>query len=437
MRRIDAGSWAMGVLSFVAASLATAQTPFETPRTSWGDPDLAGIYSNDDETGTPMERPDEFEGLTLATITPEKIAEIVAERDRRFKAQVDGEGWRRSISPPPHLIFDTFDRNNKRPWLITDPEDGKIPARTAQADARQRTGGVSTNQNPRGPFNSYTDMGLYDRCITRGIPNSMMPAGLRQPLRDRAGARHVAIRYEMIHEARVIPLDRRPHVAVELAAVPGRRARPVGRRHAGRRDDELPRRDGAATRERERQDDRALHAHVRRHRRVDRDVRGREHLGAAVDVLDAADASRSHAAHLRVRVPRRQSRDAQHPERRARRGGRRASELARRRAAVAVESPAAERNRQPIADVLARVLPPAGLVLEIASGTGQHAEHFARALPALTWQPSELRCRQCSPLLAARVQRAAPAESARAAAVRRARRRAGRWTPSQPSSAST
>jgi SAM-dependent methyltransferase len=69
-------------------------------------------------------------------------------------------------------------------------------------------------------------------------------------------------------------------------------------------------------------------------------------------------------------------------------------------------SPAAERNKQPIADVLARVLPPAGLVLEIASGTGQHAEHFARALPSLTWQPSDADA-QMLPALAARVQRAA------------------------------
>ena len=53
-------------------------------------------------------------------------------------------------------------------------------------------------------------------------------------------------------------------------------------------------------------------------------------------------------------------------------------------------APSPERNRQPILEVLARVLPPHGLVLEIGSGTGQHVAHFAKAMPALTFQPSEM-----------------------------------------------
>lgn len=54
-----------------------------------------------------------------------------------------------------------------------------------------------------------------------------------------------------------------------------------------------------------------------------------------------------------------------------------------------LSAPAAERNRGPILDVLRRVLPASGSVLEIASGTGQHVVHFAQGLPALRWQPSD------------------------------------------------
>lgn len=53
-------------------------------------------------------------------------------------------------------------------------------------------------------------------------------------------------------------------------------------------------------------------------------------------------------------------------------------------------SAASERNKDPILDVLKQVLPESGLVLEIASGTGQHAVHFAEALPGLRWQPSDI-----------------------------------------------
>jgi cyclopropane fatty-acyl-phospholipid synthase-like methyltransferase len=57
--------------------------------------------------------------------------------------------------------------------------------------------------------------------------------------------------------------------------------------------------------------------------------------------------------------------------------------------AEALTSPSVARNRDPILSVLRRVLPPTGQVLEIASGTGEHAVHFAAALPHLTWQPSD------------------------------------------------
>jgi SAM-dependent methyltransferase len=57
--------------------------------------------------------------------------------------------------------------------------------------------------------------------------------------------------------------------------------------------------------------------------------------------------------------------------------------------AAALTSPSVARNREPILAVLRRVLPAGGIVLEIASGTGEHAMHFAAALPELTWQPTD------------------------------------------------
>jgi len=184
----------------------SAPRSWSAPRTPWGHPDLQGTYSNDDETGTPMERPRELEGKTLADISPEELQKIIKDRNERFVEGVSGEEFAGGLRPPAHLIFDTFDRKNKRAWLVVDPPDGRIPRRSDIQPRRPR-GGISTNANPKGPFNSWLDMGLYDRCITRGIPASMMPAGYGSRYDITQSPDSVVIRYEMIHEARVIPLD--------------------------------------------------------------------------------------------------------------------------------------------------------------------------------------------------------------------------------------
>jgi len=205
----------LAVVALAAGASAVIETPVDAqsgaakswaaPRTPWGHPDLQGTYSNDDETGTPMERPRELEGRTLADISPEELQKIVKDRNDRFVEGVSGDEFAGGLRPPAHLIFDTFDRKNKRAWLVVDPPDGRIPRRTDVQPRRPR-GGISTNANPRGPFNSWLDMGLYDRCITRGIPASMMPAGYGSRYDITQSPDSVVIRYEMIHEARIIPL---------------------------------------------------------------------------------------------------------------------------------------------------------------------------------------------------------------------------------------
>ena len=94
----------------------------------------------------------------------------------------------------------------------------------------------------RGPADSYTDRSIYDRCISRGVPDSMRPIiyGASYDITQAPG--YVVIRYEMVHEARVIPLDGRPEAVAGDPAIHGRFARVVGRRHARGRDHEHPRR---------------------------------------------------------------------------------------------------------------------------------------------------------------------------------------------------
>ena len=157
----------------------------------------------------------------------------------------------------------------------------RIAARAAAARATRGSGA-----------DSYTDRSLYDRCITRGLPGSMLPAIYGNSYHIVQGPGFVAIRYEMIHETRVIPLDGRPHVGSTIRST-WATPRPLGRQHARRRDDELPGRERLSQRQsRDAEADRALHAHRARHGRVGGDRRRSDDVDAAVDVRDAADDER-------------------------------------------------------------------------------------------------------------------------------------------------
>jgi hypothetical protein len=180
--------------------------PYVPAKTPWGDPDIQGTYTNKDENGIPMERPGQFAGKSIDDLDDSEFAEILRERQQRALASAAGIGGADTGAGPVHW-YEHYNAKNSRPWLITDPADGRIPAMTAAgqkaADARL----MARKNSGRGPADSWVDRSLYDRCITRGIPGSMTPAiyGNAYDITQSPGV--VAIRYEMIHETRIILLD--------------------------------------------------------------------------------------------------------------------------------------------------------------------------------------------------------------------------------------
>src|SRR2546429_9420262 len=97
-----------------------------------------------------------------------------------------------------------------------DPPDGKIPALTPEGQQRARRQGTRGSYSEDSSWRGPEDRSLYDRCITRGLPGSMMPAIYGNSYRIAQGPGFVAIQYEMIHETRVIPLDKGPHVGKNI-----------------------------------------------------------------------------------------------------------------------------------------------------------------------------------------------------------------------------
>ncbi|HET7608056.1 MAG TPA: hypothetical protein VFL84_05225 [Gammaproteobacteria bacterium] len=204
--------WATaGAAAAVACAVASAQ---EAPRTAWGDPDLRGTYTSDNSIGVPFERPAQFG----------ERAELT---DEEYAAKVDANEAQiaKDLNPEPESEFSAEDPsaiNASRHWLerpetpsratslVVDPPNGRLPELTP---AGQQRAAERRARRPRGQLPaSYTDFTNYDRCLTRGVVGSILPVIYGNGTQIVQAPGVVVIRNEMIHEARVIPLDGSAHL---------------------------------------------------------------------------------------------------------------------------------------------------------------------------------------------------------------------------------
>ena len=178
---------------------AVVDPAWKAPRTSWGHPSFEGVWSTDDMRSVPTSRPEQFGERT--TLTAEEFAE---------RAGRDEGGRDRAVNTETFLRNEWGVRTFGYSSLIVDPPDGRIPAMTEAG--RTRAGTRDRGTFGPGPFDSFEDFTLYDRCITRGVLGSTLPVIYGNGMRITQNPEAVAITYEMIHDTRVIKLDGSPHL---------------------------------------------------------------------------------------------------------------------------------------------------------------------------------------------------------------------------------
>jgi len=204
-----ARSFTAGAAALVASAAASAQG---TPRTPWGDPDLQGTYTSDNSIGVPFERPAQYG--ERAELTDEEYAAKVSANEEQIA---------KDTNPLPESEFSPEDPsaiNASRHWLerpatpsratslVVEPANGRLPELTPAG--RERLA-ARRGRRGRGLPASYTDFTNYDRCITRGVVGSILPVIYGNGTQVVQAPGVVVIRNEMIHEARVIPLDGGAH----------------------------------------------------------------------------------------------------------------------------------------------------------------------------------------------------------------------------------
>ena len=197
-----------GIATLVLASGAAAATgpTCVTPRvaspgpavqqTPWGDPDLQGVWSGVELIGVPLDRDTELGARNVLT-----EEEFAARRTRLLQSASPDNIEATNFGAAPELIA----TRSRQASLMVDPPNGRRPPRTPAAEARQ----PASSSFSSGPFNSVADLGTYDRCIAFSTVPAAQPSNGLEIVQ---GPGYVAIRAEVIHEARVIPVDDRPHL---------------------------------------------------------------------------------------------------------------------------------------------------------------------------------------------------------------------------------
>ena len=199
-----------GLSALLALTLTSAAAPKSLPRTPDGHPDLQGIWDN--STVTPLERPRAL--ADQAFFTPEQAADY--ESPRRFleRAQVRNGDEEDRTTGEINGIWTEGRRlgPDRRTSVILDPPDGRVPfrpegsARAAAAAAARRV------HRPDGP----EDLTLSERCLLWGADPPLFPVSYNNNLQIVQTRDRVMILTEMVHDARVIPLDGRPHLAASV-----------------------------------------------------------------------------------------------------------------------------------------------------------------------------------------------------------------------------
>ena len=199
-------------------AVAQSTAASTTMRTPDGQPDISGIFTF--RTLTPLQRPRALEGKNA--LSPEEAAAFEAsERIRLNRDLFDPERGAPSAGYQPRedggvLSYNEFwyERgieltSDKRTSLIIDPSDGRLPPMTEEA--RQNSQARRAYQEEH-RYDSYTDRSLFDRCImgfNSGPP--MTSSAYNNNVQILQARGYVAILNEMVHNARIIPLDDRPH----------------------------------------------------------------------------------------------------------------------------------------------------------------------------------------------------------------------------------